>query len=111
MFVIRNTRFLILGSSAAEPAGHDKTSIVFVFSGDYPGSLDGVIKAFADNNINLPRVESIPAKQSMGKYIFYIDFNGHYWDEKVGETLHKIKRQVYWLKIIGSYPAVTGKKA
>ncbi|MGI6091807.1 MAG: prephenate dehydratase [Veillonellaceae bacterium] len=99
------TRFLIIGSTPPAPTGQDKTSIVFAFHDDCPGSLFGVMKAFATRDINLTRIESRPAKHTMGKYIFYIDFNGHAKEEACQAALQNIAGQVSWLKILGSYPS------
>lgn len=102
------TRFLIIGTKQAPLTGNDKTSIVFAFPGDYPGSLYNILKAFARRNINLTRIESRPAKNLMGKYIFHVDFIGNCQDEKGTSVLYEIKSHVSWLKILGSYPVDTG---
>lgn len=103
------TRFLLIGLRETEPTGRDKTSIVFAFHDDCPGSLFNVLKAFASRRINLTRIESRPAKHIMGKYIFYIDFSGHIADEISIATLAEIGGQVSWLKVLGAYPAGNGK--
>lgn len=103
------TRFLIIGQNSPAPTGNDKTSIVFAFHDDCPGSLFGVLKAFASRSINLARIESRPAKHIMGKYIFYIDFSGHIDDACCAEAMREIEPQTSWLKVLGSYP-VSGKK-
>lgn len=98
------TRFLVIAVTKTKPTGRDKTSIVFAFPDDCPGSLFNVLKAFASRNINLTRVESRPAKHIMGKYIFYIDFSRHV-DEQISiAALAEISEQVCWLKVLGSYP-------
>lgn len=99
------TRFLIIGTKALAATGDDKTSLVFAFHDDCPGSLFGVLKAFASRNINLTRIESRPAKHSMGKYIFYIDFVGHAQDDNCAEAVKEMSSHVSWFKILGSYPA------
>ncbi len=107
--VFNQTRFLIIGEKPVEPTGRDKTSIAFAFPGDCPGSLYKILKSFANRNINLTRIESRPAKHTMGKYIFYIDFSGHCKDEPSAQILREISGQVDWLKILGSYPIDTGE--
>lgn len=102
--LFNQTRFLIIGVEKLEPTGSDKTSIVFAFHDDCPGNLFNVLKSFANQGINLTRIESRPAKHIMGKYMFYIDFLGHVNDEISAVTLAEIDRQVSWLKILGSYP-------
>lgn len=98
------TRFLIIGNEAAEKTGSDKTSLILAFSDDRPGSLYGVLRSFARQGINLTRIESRPAKNHVGQYIFYIDFQGHQNDEKGRKVLNELAGQVHWLKVLGSYP-------
>lgn len=108
--VFNQTRFLLIGTKNIEPSGQDKTSLVFAFHDDCPGSLFNVLKAFASRNVNLTRIESRPAKHIMGQYIFYIDFIGHVKDEISIDIMQEIAGQVSWLKVLGSYPVGNGKK-
>ncbi|MEN6567298.1 MAG: prephenate dehydratase [Veillonellales bacterium] len=101
------TRFLIIGGNRFAPTGWDKTSIAIAFPGDCPGNLYKILKSFADRNINLTRIESRPAKNTMGKYVFYIDFLGHIQADANVSLLEEIEKQVEWLKILGSYPMDT----
>ncbi|ABR46873.1 Prephenate dehydratase [Alkaliphilus metalliredigens QYMF] len=98
------TRFIIIGIEDTITTGNDKTSIAFSFHEDYPGSLYGILREFAQEKINLTRVESRPAKAELGKYIFYIDFNGHGEDQKCKSVLERIRKEVNKFKIFGSYP-------
>lgn len=98
------TRFIIIGRENTEPTGRDKTSIAFSFHDDFPGSLHSVLREFAEEKINLSRIESRPAKTELGKYIFYIDFHGHQEDIKSKKVLNNIERITNKLKIFGSYP-------
>lgn len=108
--LFNQTRFLLLAVNRTEPTGRDKTSIVFAFHDDRPGSLFSVLKSFAESHINLSRIESRPAKHIMGKYIFYIDFCGHAEDNTSRAILKEISAQVSWLKVLGSYPASRGRE-
>lgn len=103
------TRFLIISGKRFPPTGRDKTSIAFAFPGDCPGNLYNILRSFAGSNINLTRIESRPAKNTMGKYIFYIDFLGHLQNTADEGVLAEIRQQVEWLKILGSYPMDTGE--
>lgn len=98
------TRFVVVGKKLTFPTGRDKTSISFSFNEDYPGSLFSILKEFADEKINLTRVESRPAKAELGKYIFYIDFQGHREDIHCKRVLSIIKEKTSKLKVFGSYP-------
>lgn len=99
------TRFVAIGREQARSTGRDKTSIVFTFDGDGPGSLYGVLGEFAREKINLARIESRPAKTELGKYAFFIDFEGHMEDKTVARVLERVRQLTKTLKIMGSYPA------
>ncbi|WP_419941922.1 prephenate dehydratase [Candidatus Palauibacter sp.] len=98
------TRFVVLGRGDHEPTGRDKTSICFDFSADGPGTLHGVLGELADRRINMFKIESRPAKRSLGQYIFLIDMAGHRKDPVVAEALESIRARVSSFKILGSYP-------
>ena len=99
------TRFQIISKEVRHPSGNDKTSIVFSFHADTSaGSLFDILKAFANHKINLTRIESRPAKNSVGNYIFYIDFIGHQEDAFWKAAYEEMKPNLSWIQIIGSYP-------
>ncbi|SNS81417.1 prephenate dehydratase [Anaerovirgula multivorans] len=102
--VNNQTRFVIIGRKDTIPTGRDKTSIAFSFHDDFPGSLYNVLREFAEERINLTRVESRPAKTELGKYIFYVDFEGHKEAIKAKKVLSNIEKMTNKLKIFGSYP-------
>ena len=99
------TRFVVLAPTDHPQTGADKTSACFSFDEDAPGILHGVLAEFANRGINLAKIESRPTRQSLGRYIFLIDFEGHRQDDIVREVLDRIGDQVSMLKIFGSYPA------
>lgn len=102
------TRFVVLANQDHPPTGRDKTSICFSFREDLPGLLYRALGEFAKRNINLAKVESRPTKQSLGEYIFLIDFEGHREDLLVKEAIEALARQTSTLKVLGSYPRWNG---
>ena len=98
------TRFVVLGEQDHSPTGRDKTSICFSYQQDSPGLLYRALGEFAQRGINLAKVESRPTKESLGRYIFLIDCEGHREDPAVRETLDMLRGQVGLLKVLGSYP-------
>ena len=98
------TRFVVLSKDNHEPTGRDKTSIIFSIYEDRPGELYKILGIFQKNNINLTKIESRPSKKGLGKYIFFVDFNGHVEDETVKNILKEIEENTYFLKVLGSYP-------
>lgn len=98
------TRFVFIGNKIQPRTGSDKTSIVCFLKEDRPGSLYNILKEFAKRDINLTRLESRPAKKNLGDYVFMIDLDGHLHDKNVFEAIEVLRRSVYMVKILGSYP-------
>jgi prephenate dehydratase len=98
------TRFVFIGNKIQPKTGNDKTSIVCFLKQDKPGSLYNILREFASRNINLTRLESRPAKKNLGDYVFIIDMDGHLHDDNVFEAIEVLRRSVYLVKILGSYP-------
>jgi len=85
------TRFVVLASTD-HPAD------------DRPGVLCEVLQKFAERNINLAKIESRPSKESLGRYIFLIDIEGHHDDVLVSEVLKQVREVTSLFKVFGSYP-------
>ncbi len=98
------TRFVFVGNSIQPKSGKDRTSIVCFLKQDRPGSLFSILKEFAERNINLTRLESRPAKKDLGDYVFLIDIDGHLHDKEIYEAIDVLRKTVYLVKILGSYP-------
>ncbi len=101
------TRFVVISrKSFEEITGCDKTSIVISLKGDKPGGLYEILRVFAENDINLTKIESRPSKEGMGKYLFFIDMQGHKNEPHINKTLTIIESKVNKLKILGSYATI-----
>jgi len=103
------TRFIVIEKANAKSLPSStktkspKTSIIFYFSKNAPGSLFTVFQEFAKQKIDLSKIESRPTKAKFGEYLFYIDFDGHLSDPRVKKVLKVIEKKVSKLKILGSY--------
>ena len=98
------TRFIVVSKKEHKMTGNDKTSIIFSIFEDKPGQLYKILGIFEKNNVNLTKIESRPSKKGLGKYLFFVDFNGHIMDETVKNILKEIEDNTYFLKVLGSYP-------
>ncbi|MBI2914750.1 MAG: prephenate dehydratase [Firmicutes bacterium] len=98
------TRFVVIGRDDALPTGKDKTSIVFSTLTDRPGVLHEILGEFASRHINLTKIESRPARRTLGEYIFLIDLEGHRTDPSIGEALDRVKAASGYFRVLGSYP-------
>ncbi len=97
------TRFLIISKKENDQKeGKVKTSLIFITK-HVPGALYGVLKIFADANINLSKIESRPRRRGRWEYIFLMDFEGDKDDPKIKKILDKLNENVIWYKILGSY--------
>lgn len=99
------TRFVAIGQRDVAPTGDDKTSFCFGFSReDRAGSLVEALQVLAQANINMTKLESRPAKEVFGQYIFLVDINGHRDDPPVAAALAHIRVKTGFFKVFGSYP-------
>jgi len=99
------TRFWVISKRASPASGKDKTSIVFQTI-DEAGSLERILRIFAEAGINLTRIESRPSRTKLGEYSFCLDFKGHKEDDKVNQTLKKAQLYFSYYKWLGSYSSL-----
>ena len=102
------TRFAVLGTSMAARTGADKTSLVVFFGDDRPGLLLKVLEEFALRGINLTKIESRPAKTTLGEYCILIDCEGHPTEARIAEALRSVHRHVAEVRVLGAYPRADG---
>ncbi len=94
------TRFIAI--SKKEVSGR-KSSIIFAVK-DEPGALYAIVKQFADNNINMTKIESRPSRKKLGEYIFYVDYQNNDMNDNQKDTLHaRIRERTTSFKYLGSY--------
>jgi len=101
-----STRFLLLSRDPIANGG-EKTSIIFATPHE-AGKLYGALRLFADADINLTRIASMPLRTDPGNYSFFLDFEGSHKDAKVAEVLKKMEALTISMKFLGSYPADKG---
>ena len=97
------TRFVVLGEDDAPPTGHDKTSLAFNTL-DVPGALVRAQQPFAEAGVDLSKIESRPAREELGVYVFLIDCDGHRLDADLAAVLARVEQETTQLKLLGSYP-------
>jgi chorismate mutase / prephenate dehydratase len=99
------TRFIVLGRNWAARTGKDKTSVVFSVK-DRPGVLRDALSAFAEEGINLTRIESRPSRKRAWTYVFFADLQGHPDEERVKRALEALEEHCPYVALIGAYPEV-----
>src|SRR3989338_5252045 len=98
------TRFVLVGTDTLAPTGKDKTTIAFGVPYDKPGTLVRVLNSFANEKINLSRIESRPSRKALGEYIFYIDLEAHREEPSLKKALSEVASEFSFYRWLGSYP-------
>ncbi|MEV5828872.1 prephenate dehydratase [Spirillospora sp. NPDC052242] len=100
------TRFIVLRRPCAppEPTGTDRTTVVAFIGEDHPGALLEILTEFSVRGINLTLIQSRPTGAGLGSYLFWMDFEGHVRDARVGEALMGLRRICADVRYVGSYP-------
>lgn len=96
------TRFVVIGKDMETDCHCNKISIVLSTT-HKAGSLYNILKHFAENNINLLKIESRPIVNKPWEYFFYIDFQGNINEDKVIAAIELIKINSRYFKILGNY--------
>lgn len=96
------TRFVLLGREDTGQTGRDKTSITFSTE-NKPGALNKILNILEKYSINMSYIDSRPSKRTLGEYTFYIDFDGHYKDEKISQALSEIRNYTNFYRHLGSF--------
>ncbi|MFN3699619.1 MAG: prephenate dehydratase, partial [Dictyoglomus sp.] len=97
------TRFLVLGKEIPKPSGRDKTSIIFSVK-HQAGALYRALRPLHDYNLNMTLIQSRPVPSKPFEYRFFVDFQGHIFEERVSKALEEVKEECLDFKILGSYP-------
>jgi prephenate dehydratase len=95
------TRFLILSKHAKPNELANKASLCFEV-GHYYGALANVLNTFAENKINLTKIQSVPIIGKPNEYTFHVDVE---WDsvDNYEKALHAILKNVSSLSVLGEY--------
>jgi prephenate dehydratase len=95
------TRFVILSKNKVVHPSNNKASLFFNL-GHAPGSLAKVLQIFAEFNINLTKIQSVPIVGIPYKYNFHVDL---IWEEykNFTEALELVKNYTVNLSILGEY--------
>lgn len=95
------TRFLILSKHGNPTTGSNKASICFEV-GHFFGALARVLNTFAENEINLTKIQSVPIIGKPNEYTFHVDIE---WDEpkNYDRAIHQVLKSASSLSILGEY--------
>lgn len=100
-----STRFLIIAdkeNTLSYPKPSNKVAILFQ-ARSIPASLYKCLWAFATNNVNLTKIESIPLFEDPFMYVFWLEFEGRIADEPVRKSLNELAFFTKKVQILGEY--------
>jgi prephenate dehydratase len=95
------TRFLILSKHGNPTKGNNKASVCFEV-GHFYGALARVLNTFAENEINLTKIQSVPKMGKPNEYTFHVDIE---WEkgENYDKAIHQVLKSASSLSILGEY--------
>lgn len=96
------TRFAVIGTAAGERTGRDKTALVFE-APHQPGALADAMAIFKRHKLNLTWIESFPIPQARGRYLFFLEFQGHPAELRVKRAIASLGKKSLRLVVLGSY--------
>lgn len=99
------TRFIVIvPNDSTIKYNKDSNRISLVFETKHiPSSLYKCLWIFAENNINLTKIESIPSYKWKFDYMFWIDIDTKVWKNIINDSLEKLKEFTSYIKIIWEY--------
>jgi prephenate dehydratase len=100
------TRFALVRRPGppGKPTGDDITSLAIYIAHNRVGALLAVLTELAVRGVNMTRIESRPTGQQLGRYVFFLDVNGHVNEVRMGEALQGLYRVCADVRFLGSYP-------
>ncbi|MBB2949645.1 MULTISPECIES: prephenate dehydratase [Sphingobacterium] len=96
-----STRFLVLSNDVEEQASANKASLSFQ-TGNSVGSLASILQCFADQNINLSKIQSMPVIGKRNEYDFFVDVE---WKKQsdYDAAIRKVLKHSINFNIMGEY--------
>ncbi|WP_294155426.1 prephenate dehydratase [uncultured Clostridium sp.] len=96
------TRFIIISKNLESDEVCNKVSVVFSID-NKAGTLYKLLSHFAENNINMIKIESRPMEQGTWNYFLYVDFDGNIESPEVITALNLIEQNSPYFKLLGGY--------
>ena len=96
------TRFAIIATVTSEPTGNDKTALMLEIA-HKPGALADTTAVFKRNKLNMSWIESFPIPGSRGRYLFFIEFEGHHEERLARRAIATLTRDSLRIEVLGSY--------
>ncbi|WP_297992435.1 prephenate dehydratase [uncultured Clostridium sp.] len=101
-----HTKFIVIGKGLESYKECNKVTVVFSLD-DKAGTLYNLLRHFAENDINMIKIESRPSKNEPWKYLLYVDFEGNIENEGVKKAIKLIEEKSEYFKLLGCYEGVS----
>jgi prephenate dehydratase len=99
------TRFILLTNKDKIKKYQDVANMMIICQIDgRAGSLYELLGDFACRKVNMTRIESRPARTSLGEYIFFIEIDANVDKDILQEALMQASKKCFWLKNLGKFP-------
>lgn len=99
------TRFILLTNKENIRNYKDVANMMIICQIDgKAGSLYELLGDFACRKVNMTRIESRPARTSLGEYIFFIEIDVNVDDNILQEAIIQASKKCFWLKNLGKFP-------
>jgi prephenate dehydratase len=96
------TRFAVIAASAVNNGPRKKSSLVYSTS-NKPGALFDTLQIFAENGINLVKLESRPIHGKPWEYMFYVDIEADVESNELAGVMRELSEKTEYLRVLGSY--------
>jgi chorismate mutase/prephenate dehydratase len=96
------TRFVVIGREPIEDRKAAKTSLICSARNE-PGALFAILRVFADNQVNMTKLESRPIPGEPWRYMFYIDLEADLEAPEMEAVRAAIAERCDYFNILGCY--------
>ncbi|MHC1727711.1 MAG: 3-deoxy-7-phosphoheptulonate synthase [Syntrophobacteraceae bacterium] len=96
------TRFLVISRNESLPGPKNKSSLIYSVS-DKPGALFETLRIFAENHVNIVKLESRPIHSRPWEYLFYVDLETDVTEESRWHIMEELVEKTEFSKFLGSY--------
>ena len=86
------TRFVVISRNESLPGHPNKSSLIYSVS-DKPGALFETLRIFAQNDINIVKLESRPIHSRPWEYMFYVDLETDVTEEGRTNILDELRKR------------------
>ena len=99
------TRFICIGKRLEVFAGASKISVMTSLPHE-PGSLNKTLGRFASIGLDLTKLESRPLADMPFEFMFYFDFDGNVFDDKIIALIAELENNSDNFTFLGSYQEI-----